>query len=121
MQPLQVERAADQTPFAGSSLLTAERELSKAQDFLDDANDRFDRVLAGAIYGLANCGLELGGHLLLRAGIFTRRLRLLGKALLPALVMPTPPRRDVGINTTLLQRDGAGGADRKSTRLNSSH
>ncbi len=49
MQPLQIERQADQTPLATSGLLAAQRELAEAQHFLNNADHRLDRAFAQAI------------------------------------------------------------------------
>jgi hypothetical protein len=38
----QIESQADETPFACCRQLTAQRELAKAEDLLDDANDGFN-------------------------------------------------------------------------------
>ena len=59
MEPLDVEGQADQTPLASCTGQTAQRELSKAQDFLDDADHRLDRTFAQAINRFANRRLQL--------------------------------------------------------------
>ena len=43
---LQVPRQADQRPLARDLLQTAQRELAKTHDRLDDAEDRLDGLLA---------------------------------------------------------------------------
>src|SRR5882672_6217807 len=62
MQPLQIERQTDQTPLASSGMLATQRELAKAQHFLNNANHRLDRAFAQAINRFPNRGLELVGH-----------------------------------------------------------
>src|SRR4030065_1811056 len=59
VQPFQVPGQAHQAPLAGCSRQTPQRELAKAQDFLDDANHRFDSALAQAIDGLTEDGPQL--------------------------------------------------------------
>lgn len=48
---LQIESQTNQASFACDSCQAAQRELSEAQDLLDDPDDGFDRTLAQAVDG----------------------------------------------------------------------
>jgi len=41
MQAFEIERQTHQTPFSSRRRQAWQRELSEAEDFFDDANDRF--------------------------------------------------------------------------------
>ena len=103
VHPFQIVGQAHQTPFPDHRHQAPQRELPKAQRFLDDANDRFHRGFAQAVDDLADVGLEFVGHLDDGAGILGRGLRLLGKALLPTLVVAVPAGGDVRINAPRFQ------------------
>jgi hypothetical protein len=87
MQSFDVEGQTYQAPFPCGSGLSTQGELAEAQDFLDDADDRFDGTLSQAIDGLADLGLQFEGHLDLHAGLFGGWGRLLDETFLPTLVM----------------------------------
>jgi hypothetical protein len=53
MHALEIESKADQVPLAIGFGLTAQGELTEAQDLFDDADDGFDGALASAIDELA--------------------------------------------------------------------
>src|SRR5260370_21047897 len=101
MQTLQIEGQAHQAPFTGGGDQATQGELPKAQDFLDDPDDRFYRALPQAINRLTDLGLKFVSHLDLRTGVCGRGLRPLVKEGLPTLMMRLTPRRDVGINAAL--------------------
>lgn len=75
IQLLQVERQAYQTPFTGRGHQSTQRELSKAQDFFDEANHQFHCALAESADGLADLLLKFVGHLDLQTSLFGRQLR----------------------------------------------
>lgn len=61
MQALEVEGETNQAPFASSFVLATQRELAKAQDLLDDADDGLYGALACAVDELAKFSLQLVG------------------------------------------------------------
>ena len=56
MEALQIESQTDQTPLASRRLRATQGELAEAQHLLDDADHRFDGVLACAIDRFAQGG-----------------------------------------------------------------
>jgi len=103
VQSFEVEGQADQTPLASHSGQAAQRELAKAQYFLDDPDHRLNCRLAQPVDGLTNGGLQLVGHLDHRTGIIVWGHRLRCKSVLPTLVMRFAARGDVGLNATRFQ------------------
>ena len=100
METLQIEGQTNQAPLTGGCRYPAQRELAEAQDFFDDANDRFDSALAQAVDGFANLGPELVGHLDSWTGILWRRCRLLNKVGLPVPVMGFASRGNIGVDAS---------------------
>lgn len=49
VQSFEIESQANQAPFASGRLQATQRELAEAQDFLDDADDGFNRALTQAV------------------------------------------------------------------------
>src|SRR5438045_3882336 len=72
MEALEIESQTDQTPLASGRLYPTQGELAEAEHLLDDADHRFNRVLACPIDRFAHCCLELVGHLDLGTGVFRR-------------------------------------------------
>src|SRR6266536_4060894 len=103
MQPLQIERHTDQTPFARRSLFAAQRELPEAQHLFDDPDHRLNRAFAHAIDRLPKRGFEFVGHLQLGAGIIGWRRRRFGKALPPTRMVWIASGSDVGIDLAALE------------------
>jgi len=97
MQTLQIEGQAHQTPLACGRRQPPQRKLAEAQDFFDDANDRFHSALAQAVDGFANLGLELVSHLDRETGIFRRGCGQFGKIGFPTSVMRFASSGDVGV------------------------
>src|SRR5258706_11629576 len=91
MQPLQIERQTDQTPLASSGMLATQRELAKAQHFLNNANHRLDRAFAQAINRFPNRGLELVGHFDRGTRVDGGAVKQGGEAFLPARMMRITP------------------------------
>jgi hypothetical protein len=100
VQALQVEGQTDQAPLASHGGQAPQRELAKAQHFLDDPDHGLHRRLAQRVDGPADIGLQLVGHLDQRAGILGRRRRLCCKPCSPTLVVRFTARGDVGLNPT---------------------
>ena len=69
MQAFEVVSQTNQGPLAPRSNQTAQRKLAKAQDLLDDAQDRFDGRFTQAIEGLTNLGPQFVSHVLFRRSI----------------------------------------------------
>ena len=69
MKPFEIIADTDQIPFASSLEQAAQGKLTEAQDFFDDADDRFNGGFAQANDRLAEVGLELISHLLLRRSL----------------------------------------------------
>src|SRR5712692_1949288 len=101
METLEIEGQTDQTPLARRRLRATQGELAEAQHLLDDADHRFDGVLACARDRFAQGGPELVGHLDLGAGVLRRRVRQRREALLPTGMMGITARGDVGLNAAL--------------------
>src|SRR3972149_6967024 len=62
MQTFQIEGQAHQTPFPGGGGQTAQGELAKAQDFLEDADHGFHRTFPQTVDGLADVRLKFVSH-----------------------------------------------------------
>src|SRR6266566_6993863 len=100
MEALEIERQTDQTPLACRRLRATQGELAEAQHLLNDADHRFDGVLACAIDRFAQGGPELVGHLDLEVGVLRRGVRQWREALLPTGMMGITSRGDVGLDAT---------------------
>lgn len=98
MQPFQVVSQADQRPFTRGGQQTTQGELAKAQCFLDDANDRFDRRFAQAVDGFTNVCAQLVGHAFFGRSSLGGWLRLVQKKGAPTLMMGAATGGDVGVN-----------------------
>ena len=104
MEALEIEGQTDQTPLARGGLLTAQGELAEAQHLLDDADHRFDSAFACTVDRLAQCGLELVGHLDLGARVLGRQIGQRRETLLPAGMMGITARRDVRLDAAARAR-----------------
>lgn len=74
MKAFEIKSQTDQTPFALCSLHPTQRELTEAQDLLDDPDHRLDRAFACPVDRLAQGCLELVRHFHLRACIIGWRI-----------------------------------------------
>ena len=63
MQAFEIERQAHQTPFSSRRRQASQRELSEAEDFFDDANDRLHSAFTQTINCSSDLGLEFVSHL----------------------------------------------------------
>lgn len=102
MKALEIESQTDQPPFTISLLFPTQRELAEAERLFDDANNRFDGTLASPIDALTDGRLEFLCHLDLGTGIIWGWIRLLGKTLLPTLVVGITSRGNVGLDPSLI-------------------
>ena len=103
MQPLQIVGQTYQIPLTSRRQQASQRELTESQRFFDDANDRFYGRFAQAVDSLADDRPEFVSHLDDQSRIFRRRLRLLGKAFLPALMVAIMPCGDIGLDARYCQ------------------
>src|SRR6266545_6472283 len=104
MQPLQIERQADQTPLASGGWLAAQRELAKAQHLLTNTDHRLDRAFAQAVNRFPDGSLELVGHFEPGRRVGGGRVGQSGKALVPARVMRIAPRGNIWLDVAPLTR-----------------
>ena len=94
----QIERQADETPFASGRLQAAQGELAKAEDFFDDANHGFHGAFPQAIDCSSDLGLEFVSHLHSGAGLLCRWFRLLLEKGVPIEMMGFASGGDIGLN-----------------------
>src|SRR5207247_3840486 len=87
MEALEIESQTDQTPLPSGRLAPAQGELAEAEHLLDDADHRFNRVLARPVDRFPQCRLELVGHLDLGTRVFRRRIGQRRAAALPTGMM----------------------------------
>jgi len=98
----QIERQADETPFASGRRQAAQGELAKAEDLLDDSDHRFDGAFAQTINCLADCGLEFVSHLNDGTCLVCGWLRLLLEKGVPVEMMGFASSGDIGFNAKIL-------------------
>ena len=89
MQPLNVVRHADQTPFSCNLIEAPQKELSKPHNRLDDAESWFDRAFPPGIYGFACNRFQTVIHLCYRIRRADQRLRL-GEPVHEWRIVPLP-------------------------------
>ena len=89
MQPLNVVRHADQTPFSCNLIEAPQKELAKPHDCLDDAESRLDRAFSLGIYGFACNRFQTVIHFRYRIRRANQRLRL-GEPVHEWRVVPLP-------------------------------
>ncbi len=104
MQSLQIKRQTHQTPLARGGRFPSQRELAKAQHFLNNADHRLDRAFAQAINRFPQRGLELVGHFERGTRVVCGRLGQRGEAILPTRMMRIATRGNVGVDPTVLTR-----------------
>lgn len=102
MQTFQIKSQANQRPFPGRRRQTAQGELAKAQDFLDDANDGFNGRFTQTVNGLADFGTQLVSHLFLEGSVGWR-FDGLGKEGPPAPVVGVTTSGNVRVNAAIGQ------------------
>lgn len=101
MQALKVKGQTDQSPLTSRRRRSPQGKLTKAQDFFDDANDRFDCAFAETVDFTSRIGLEFVGHLDFGSGRVGRWVRLLSEQGLPGAMMRFTTRSDVWLNAAL--------------------
>src|SRR6266496_5998058 len=101
MEALEIEGQTDQAPLASRRLSTTQRELAETQHLFDNFDDRFDGAFASPIDRFAHRCLELVRHVYLGACVLRRRSKQRCEPLLPAQMMRSTARRNIGFDPAL--------------------
>lgn len=104
MQAFEIESQADQTPFTGGLPQATQRKLAKAQDFLDDADDRLHGAFSQTIDGLSDFSSKFIGHLFFWTGIFGEWFWPFAKQCVQIPMMRFAACGDIRFNAALFQR-----------------